>query len=298
MRTTIPDNVIEGSLTVLGMAEAVHLGALFLGLPFHVCAAILAVLLFCGILAGAGLRVWKTKKQGHTLQVEKHAAQGAAARHSCIFLLAGLLVILQMVWYYWAHVPYIQNDITGETVQTILASDRLYALNPLTGRDFSAGMPMRLKILVLPTFYAFVCRLTGWSAMTVCYSLMPCVVLLLSYTVYLGWAEYLFSSDEKKRLLFLGFVMMIYQFGAYALPMDGYTLLFGGYQGEAVRTGVLLPYALLCCLRGRWRGLLLCLLAEVCVVWTFYGLGYVAVTALLYGVVRLLLRRQNRRETK
>ena len=288
MRTTMPDKVIEGSLTVLGLAEAAHLGTLFLGLPFHVCVMILAVLLFCGVLAGAGFRVWKTKKRGHTLQAEKHAAQGAAARHSYIFLL----------WYYWVHVPYIQNDITGETVQTILASDRLYALNPLTGKDFSAGMPMRLKILVLPTFYAFVCRLTGWSAITVCYSVMPCIVLLLSYTVYLGWAEYLFSSDERKRLLFLGFVMMIYQFGAYALPMDGYTLLFGGYQGEAFRTGVLLPYALLCCLRGRWRGLLLCLLAEVCVVWTFYGLGYVAVTALLYGVVRLFLQRPNRRKTK
>ena len=293
-RTTLPDKIIEGSLAVAGAAEAVHLAGLFLGLPFHVCAAVLTALLLCAVLCAVGIRMLRRKRKGP--EKEKIAPYRALFRnHPGWLLLLFLLVVFQMVWYYWAHIPCIKNDITGETVQTILTTDRLYEINPLTGRPFSNGMPMRLKILVLPTLSAFLCRLTGLPVMTVCYSVVPCIVIALSYVVYLDWAAYLFPGERKKRFFFLFFMILLYQFGTYSLPLDGYTLLFGGYQGEAVRTGILLPYALLCCLRGRKRGLLLCLLAEVCVVWTFYGLGYVAVAAVFYGAVRLYSRWADRR---
>lgn len=299
MRKTIPDRVIECSLTVIGMAEAAHLTALFLGLSFSVCTIILAALLAGGILWNAGLILWhrKQSKQG----------AGSSGQEGMTFyklwknypgrlMLCGFIIILQLIWYYWMHLPYLKNDITGETVQTMLATNSIYEVNPLTGQAFSAGMPMRLKVLVLPTLFAFICRCTGVSVITLCYSIVPCIVLLLSYTVYLGWAEYLFPGEGKKRILFLYFTVLIYQFGAYSLPMDGYSLFFGGFQGEAFRTGIILPYALLCCLRGRWKGVLLCLLAEVCVVWTFYGLGYTAVIAALYGIIRLFSHWMNRRK--
>lgn len=290
-RKTVPDRIIDCSLIVIGMAEAAHLTALFLNLSFSVCATLLAALLACGILWKAGLALWRQKRDKQNapaLEQKEMPFFKLWKTHPGWLLLCGFIIILQFIWYYLMHLPYLKNDITGETVQTMLAADSIYAVNPLTGQAFSAGMPMRLKVLVLPTLFAAVCRWTGISVITFCYSIVPCIVLFLSYTVYLGWAAYLFPGEEKKRILFLCFTVLIYQFGAYSLPMDGYSLFFGGFQGEAFRTGVILPYALLCCLRGRWKAVLLCLLAEVCVVWTFYGLGYTAVTAALCIVVRLL----------
>lgn len=299
MQKTIPNKIIECSLIVIGMAEAAHLTALFCGLSFSACTNILAVLFLCGICGNAGLVLWCRKKspQGHTSseQTDRPFLKLWKAYPGRL-MLCGFIIILQLIWYYLMHLPYLKNDVTGETIQTMLATDSIYAVNPLTGQAFSAGMPMRLKVLVLPTLFAAVCKWTGIPVITFCYSIVPCIVLLLSYTVYLGWAEYLFPEEGKKRILFLFFTVLIYQFGAYSLPMDGYTLFFGGFQGEAFRTGVLLPYALLCCLKGRWKAVLLCLLAEVCVVWTFYGLGYTAVTAALYGVIRLLSRWLNGRK--
>lgn len=299
MQKTMPDRVIECSLIVIGMAEAAHLTALFLGLSFSICSILFTALLAGGILLKVCIAFYRGKqgKQDDSSLGRGEMSFGKLWKsYPGRIMLLGLIVILQMVWYYLMHLPYLKNDITGETVQTILAVNSIYEVNPLTGQAFSAGMPMRLKILVLPTLFAFICRVTGMPVITLCYSVIPCVVLLLSYTVYLGWAEYLFPEEGKKRILFLYFTVLIYQFGAYSLPMDGYSLFFGGFQGEAVRTGVILPYALLCCLRGRWKGVLLCLLAEACVVWTFYGLGYTAVTAALYGGVRLLSLWMNRRK--
>lgn len=296
MQKTIPDKVIEGSLLIIGMAEAAHLAAIFLGLSFSACAIVLAVLLSVGILWNAGV-FFLHRKQG--MRPSDRAGipfYKLLQTYPGWFVLLGFIMILQMVWYYWMHQPYLKYDITGETVQTMLASDRIYELNPLTGRDFNTGMPMRLKILVLPTLFAILCKWTGIPVITLCYSVVPCIVLLLSYTVYLDWAEYLFPGEGKKRILFLCFVALIYQFGAYSQTMDAYSLFFGGFQGEAFRTGVLLPYALLCCLRGRWKGVILCLFAEVCLVWTFYGLGYTAVILALYAGVRLLFLWTNRRK--
>lgn len=295
MQKIVPDKIIEYSLVVIGMAEAAHLTALFLGLSFSVCSIIIAGLLALGILRKAVMVCLHREREGKSL-VQADTSLGQLWKYYPGWLiLIGVMIILQMVWYYWIQAPYFNNDLTGEIVQTMLATDSIYEINPLTGQAFSTGMPMRLKILVLPTLLASVCSWTGISAMTICYSMVPCVVLLLSYTVYLGWAEYLFPKEEKKRILFLLFVVLIYQFGAYGRPMGSYSLFFGGFQGEAFRTGIILPYALLCCLRGRWKGVLLCLLAEVCIVWTFYGLGYTAVTAVVYGGVRLVSIRISRR---
>lgn len=296
MRKTIPDRVVECSLIVIGLAEAAHLSALFLGLSFHICAVILAVLLSGGVLWNVWAAFRHRKQGAAALDNEEKPFYELLRAYPGWLLLVGGIIILQLVWYYWAHMPYLKNDITGEMVQTMLASDRIYEVNPLTGQAFQEGMPMRLKILVLPTLFAAVCKWTKIPVMLFCYSVVPCAVLLLSYTVYLGWAEYLFPREGKKRILFLLFVTLIFQFGAYSLPMDGYTIFFGGFQGEAFRTGIILPYALLCCFRHRWRGVLLCLLAEICVVWTFYGLGYTAVMVALYGGVRLLCFWINRRK--
>ncbi|MCH5270404.1 MAG: hypothetical protein J1E83_06600 [Lachnospiraceae bacterium] len=296
MRKTVPDKVIESCLIVIGMAEAAHLTALLLKLPFGVCSTVFAVLLALGILWKAGTVFLRRKRGERFTGQEEIFFSKLWKTYPGWVILPGIMIILQIVWYYWIQTPYLKYDITGEIVQTMLASDSIYEVNPLTGQAFDVGMPMRLKILVLPTLFASVCRWTGLSAMTICYSVAPGIVLLLSYTVYLGWAEYLFPKEGKKRMLFLLFAVFIYQFGAYSRPMDGYSLFFGGFQGEAFRTGIILPYALLCCLRGRWKGVVLCLLAEVCMVWTFYGLGYTAVTAVLYGCIRLLSLQWNRRE--
>ncbi len=282
MQKSIADKIIISSILVLGLAEVAHLATLFLHLSFSTCAVILAVLVL-GLVVFGIVKAFLEHRKGQNERENVAEKTGATAKtllqlYPFWILLTGGLIVFQIIWNYWMHIPYISNDITGETVQTMLAADSIYNINPLTGQAFTAGMPMRLKILVLPTLCAVFCKWTGLSVITVCYSIVPMLILLLSYLVYSRWAVYLFPKEGRKQVLFMLFAAVIYQFGCYSSVMDSFLLFFRGGQGEALRTCVLLPYALLCCLQKDWKKAVLCVLAEACVVWTFYGLGFVVLT--------------------
>ena len=209
MQKSIPENIIEGSLIVIGLAEAAHLAALFLNLPLNVCAKIMSVLFLSAALFVA-VRLILAKKKGKC-----KAADGEGKRlfkllqvYPWLFAGVGILILIQIVWNFYSHVPYLAGDITGETVQTMLSTDSIYTINSMTGQAYTVGMPLRLKILVLPTFYAVLCRLTGVSVHALVYSVVPSMVLLLSYLVYSRWAVYLFPKEGKKQLVFMLFVFL------------------------------------------------------------------------------------------
>lgn len=97
---------------------------------------------------------------------------------------------------------------------------------------------------------------------------------------------YLFPGEGRKQAIFMLFTAFVNQFGCYGAAMDSFMLFFRGYQGEAIRAGIILPYALLCCLQGKWKSVILCILAEACIVWTLYGLGYTVILVMIFLAVR------------
>ena len=298
MPKTMSEKIIEGSLIAIGLAEAAHLTALFLKLSFSQCALLMAVLFaaaaLCAILASLVRKKKASRKEG----TKEYRFLKLLQVYPLLFGGIGLLIILQIIWNYWMHEPYLAGDITGETVQTFLASDGIYTINPMTGDTFTAGMPLRLKILSLPTFYAALCKWSGIPVSVLVYSIMPMIVLLLSYLVYSRWAGYLFPNEGKKQAIFMLFVVLIYQFGCYSQGIESFAVFFGGWQGEAVRGGIILPYALYCCLRKQWKSVILCLLAEVCVVWTLYGLGYTVIIVLVMLLIWLIQGLSSQRREK
>lgn len=292
MQKTTSEKLIEGSLIVIGLAEAAHLAALFLKLPLQTCAWIMAVLFILALAAAVCpwviRRIIRKKQDKEKKEAGEKRLFKLLKLYPVLFVIIGALILFQLIWNYRMQVPYTAGDITVETVQTMLAENGIYTVNPLTGQAFTAGMPLRLQILALPTLYAVLCSLTGIPAPIMCYGIIPGIVLLLSYLVYGRWAAYLFPKEGKKQALFLLFVALVYQFGCYSKAMDGFHLFFGGYRGTAIRAGIILPYVLLCALQKKWKGVILCLFAEICVVWTFYGAGYAAVTVGIVLVIRLV----------
>lgn len=287
MQRTIPEKIIEGSMIAIGLAEAAHLTALFLELSFRMCAQIMAAL-FAGAFLSAQIYnvLKKRKKQEKKEPVSERRFFKLFRVYPYLFFLIGLFILLQVIWNYGMHTPYLKGDITGEMVQTMLATDGIYTVNPMTGQAFTAGMPMRLKILALPTLYASLVRWTGIPAAVLVYHIVPGFVLLLSYLVYSRWAVYLFPNEGKKQAVFMLFTTLVYQFGCYSPAMDSFRIFFQGWQGAAFRAGIILPYALLCCLQKKWKSVVLCILAEVCVVWTFYGLGYTVVIVMVVFAIK------------
>ena len=68
--------------------------------------------------------------------------------------------------------------------------------------------------------------------------------------------------------------------------VDGFDVFYGGFRGVTIRAVVLIPYLFSCLAEKRYFGVILCILAEACMVWTLYGAG----VCLLVTVAWLLLR--------
>lgn len=296
------DYFLAGAMVVIGMAEAAHLGTLLTGRSLFGCAV-----LFGGLTAAAFLCAAISLLAGRRRKLKVSEDSGLFQRNpgkqtvsqgaNAAYLMFAALVLYQLIIMVAAGRVSLQGDMTVETVNSFLAKDALYQVNPMTGQAYELGMPFRLKILCLPTFYAILCRISGLPARTVVWTVVPVIVLLGSYCAYFGLAKRLFPDSAWKRGIFLAFVALIFCVGDYMYGMDGYGLLLGGFRGTAVRAGILLPYTFDLCIRKKWGLTLLCILAEACMVWTFYGLGACLFVTVAMFVIQKFLERKNGQKT-
>lgn len=334
---------IIDAICILLVTQAAHLLGCLFSIPFHTVCVVLAAGVVVVLLAGVIACVWwgrrnfgggdtavasRRNRQGsfragcetssadgnavaspkagcETSSAEENAAasvQGKQVEAALYVVFIGI-VLWQLYGICFSGKYWLAGDMTMETVQSFLTTDAIYSVNPLTGAVYTQALPLRLRILSLPTLYAAICRLTGLSVSTVVLKLVPAVVLLLSYVVYGLLAQILCSAEDapmrsrRKRILFLIAVALLYSCGTYLVGMDGYGALYGAFRGTSIRAMILLPYCFACLLRRRPFGVALCIVAEACIVYTYYGAGYCLLVTVGYVVAVTLSRCIRRRQT-
>lgn len=295
------DALIIGWLVAIGVAEAAHLAAVFLAWPFSK-ATRMGGLVFLAVTAGCGLvgllMAPKADKKHGRKAVRKRDKEWGGSQVTPLRFGLFIAFVLAVVWQIMTIMSdgavYRVGDMTAETVESFLQSDAVYAVNPLTGRAYEAGIPLRIKILGLPTLYGMLGAFFGVPTDALVWKCIPLLVLLLSYSAFALIGRVLFDGEKErdKRLVFMVFVALVLCAGDYAYGMDGFGLLHCGYQGVVIRNMVLVPYAFGLALRHKWRPAVLVMLAEACIAWTFYGLG--ACVAVFGGMaaVRFLQKRK------
>lgn len=270
---TRKEAALTGACVVIGLAETAYLAAVFLKWHVDRMALLWGGLTAVGCIASAVMLLCdrqKGAKASPTL-VQKEESGTLPQLLTGLFVLS---VLLQVVVLMTGEGSSNASDMTLETVRSFLDTNGIYQVNPLTGRGYEEGMPFRLKLLCLPGLYAAICSLTGIDPELVVERIFPVAVLAGSYLAYGSLGRVLFGKDKTGRSLMLCLVSLIYWFGDYATVMDGFQLLHCGYRGTAVRNGVLIPFAISMCLQKRWKAAALAVLAEACIVWTLYGMGY------------------------
>ena len=277
--------LITGELILTGLAVTAHVAAVFTGQSFSRCTVIFLGILGAALLLVAVLFLFygivRRKRKGSEDKVQP-AVNAGNRPDSPEKLLTGIfwiLVALQLFWLLWNAGVYAKGDMTVETVGSFLQTDSIYRINPLTGQAYGEGIPTRLKILCLPTLYGFFCRLSGLSPESVVTAAVPVWIFISSYAAFFCVAKCLFTESGKKRVCFLITIVILMWAGCGFHSMDGFSLIYCGYRGVTIRNLVLIPYLISLCLRKRWKTIILCILAEACIVWTFYGLGACLLTA-------------------
>ncbi len=284
-----------GFCALIGAAEVSHLAAVFLEWPVSKMAFLWAGLM--GILSAGGLMVRlagrkKAAGDGYSSDDKKRLNDRSQQLLTVVFILS---VVFQIIVIMTGDRNCDTGDMTLETVRTFLAQDQVYNTNPLTGQPYTAGVPLRIKILSLPGLYASVCTVTGLDAELVVCRIMPVIVLLISYFVYSVLGNILFGKDRTGRLLMLLVISVLYWCGDYMDAMDGFLLLHSGYRGISIRNGILIPFTFAMCLQKKWKAAVLAILAEACIVWTLYGLGSCALVVAVMLLIDLWIRARKRR---
>lgn len=233
-----------------------------------------ALLLVTAIGACIGVNGVRKRKQDYWVRRN----QDAMPNWLPLVFLAFLL--LQLLYVFCRNPLVVPGDITLETVQSFLTEDGIYRVLPLTGMPSESGVPFRYGILCLPTVYALIAQGFGLEAEIVVCHMVPVVILGASYLAYERLGESLFGEGQrKKKYWFLIMVSLIFFFSDSAVSLDGYSALHAGYLGSSIRNLILVPFTLSAMLERRYWIAVLCILAELCIVWTFWGLGVcVAVT--------------------
>lgn len=305
MTFRISDILIGGSLIIIGLTEIAHLAGCLLGWSFLTVTDLLLAEVGIVLLAAILFFVVYRRRQKRAVAGKKASIEdrnsGTDTTKKSTQLLTGILaflILLQLLRILTGNRMWLTGDMTVETVNTFLKENAVYTVNPLTGAAYSMGMSFRLKILCLPTLYGTISRFTGMAPLDVVYRLIPCITLLLSYVAYGSLGKAVFPENSVKRRTFLLIVGILFSTGAYMPGVDGFDVFYGGFRGVTIRAVVLLPYLLSCLLDRKYMGVILCILAEACMVWTLYGAGVCLLVTVAWLILRVLLSLLRKRQAK
>lgn len=126
-------------------------------------------------------------------------------------------------------------------VQGLIAQqhDTLYRINPNTGR--SAPLDVRHAMALLPVWEAFVGKMSGIHVTVIAHSVVPLILLPLSYLVYFQIGKKLFVK-KKEALPFFMIIMALFQmFGNVSIYTNETFLLTRTWQGKSVAGNFIIP---------------------------------------------------------
>lgn len=268
------DLYVTGFILCIGAAEVAHFAGLFLGMNMSLVSALWAGLFAVLLLLCVGLW-WRFRSKNRQI----------AACHKALPMTFVLLVLVQMLYLFCMQQVSTPGDITLETVVTFLHEDGVHKVNPLTGGAYVNPLSMRYKILCLPTMYGAICKITGVAPEIVVYHIVPLLVLGGCYFSYYKLSEVLFGEHMGKRYTFMILVALLLLFMDGAVYLDGYGAMQAGYLGTSIRNLILIPWTIAHGVKKQWWYCGMCVLAELCICQTLWGLGF----CLLITVVMITL---------
>ncbi len=264
------DSVVCGFLGCIGILQIGHTVGLTGKLSLGRTGVILLAILLASVLLMAVISLLGVCKNK---ALYKEVIHHENVPVSLIFLVLAIYFI-QSLFIFCRNPIIVPGDITLETVQSFLAEDGIYRVMPLTGAHSETGMPLRYTILCLPTFYAVLADQMNLEADLVICHMVPVVILGISYLAYFRLGESLFGKKAwKSRYYFVLVVGILFSFSEQAVFLDGFAALHSGYLGTSIRNLILVPYVVSAMLERKYWKAVLCILAEACIAWTFWGCG-------------------------
>lgn len=126
----------------------------------------------------------------------------------------------------------VQSVLTDET-------DTLYRIRPYTG--LTTNMDLRHSLAVFPIWIAYIARMSGVHATIVAHSVLPFVLIPVTYWIYLEIGKKLLKRDKHKLPVFMIFICFMQIFGNVSIYTNATFFLTRTWQGKSLLANVVLP---------------------------------------------------------
>ena len=286
------DAILTGVLIGIGACEAAYLTALFLKWRFAECMRLMRILFALLFVLGLAVCLWDRARQKR-VPVKLYKEDGSNRTSYYLGFITLVIIVIQFVIIQVNEHVYLDGDMTVETVNTLLYTDRISGIDPLTGNEIENGVPLRIQILCIPALYAFLTETFHMSTIEVVWQGIPAFILLCSYLAFWEIAKIFFPENNIRRNLFMLLIAFLMTVGDYKLGMDGFLLLQSGFRPTAVRALVILPFAVSALFRKRWLLTCMCVIAEACITWTLYGAGVCLLVSVGILIVEKVLKKRD-----
>lgn len=220
------------------------------GIPVMLCFVYHGFSTFCKIyaallliLASAGIVL---SLRDHTLVNQWRSAWSSFCQeiwnnweNRILFLLVILLIGFQL------YMSFFTSSFDGDDayygVQALTAQqiDTLYRIDPNNGK--STILDARHALALFPIWEAFIGTMCGMHATIVAHSIVPLVMIPLSYLLYNEIAKKLFPKKPSLRLLFLFFMALWQMFGNVSIYTTETFFLTRTWQGKSFAGNFILP---------------------------------------------------------
>lgn len=126
-------------------------------------------------------------------------------------------------------------------VQSVIAQqiDMLYRFNPYTGD--SMPVEARHALALIPVWEAFIGRMSGVHATIINHSVMPLLLLPLTYLLYFQIGKKLLAGRKEMLPMFMILIALFQMFGNVSIYTAETFLLTRTWQGKSVAANLVLP---------------------------------------------------------
>lgn len=204
----------------------------------------LLVVLFAAIsialaLAGVSYTLIR-KKKGYAISLPGKADWKSISIEDKLFWLLFVLIVGFQLYMSFTRASF-DGDDSYYVVQGVIAqqTDTLYRINPNTGR--SAPLDVRHALALIPIWEAFVGTVSGLHVTLVAHSVIPFILLPLSYLVYFKIGQKLFAAKKDRLPVFMILMALFQMFGNVSIYTNETFLLTRTWQGKSVAGNLILP---------------------------------------------------------
>ena len=286
---------IAGFLTLLAVFQVIAVPIVFLdawGFPTIVKLFTVASTLLAGLGIIRSMHRWR---RGNNVwhPVVKISEMSKAERVE--WLMVVLLIAFQLFMALTR--ASFDGDDAYYVVQSVMTDETntLYRILPYTG--FSTSLDYRHSMAVFPIWIAYIARVTGIHAAIVSHTILPLVLIPITYWIYLEVGKKFFGEKKEQLPAYMILVCALQIFGNVSVYPASTFFLTRTWQGKSMLANVIIPAVFMILLwmfegeanrRPARRGLWL-LLFMVNIVAAMMSTASVFLNVVLLGVMALVL---------